>query len=209
MHERSPPVVDAGALYLRHLTLDDTAPIFRFSQEPGMRAWLPDQVYADEAEAADVLRHLSAQYGPPADPRRTPYVLGVCLSASHELIGHVGFSPCQYGVEVGYAIGDAHQNRGHARRAVAAASRWALATFSLPFVHAVVAADNAGSCRVLQACGFEEVALLQRKLHGVERMVKVYRLGSGSGTPAGPSSPARTRSTSCRSPARRTHPTRR
>jgi len=166
----------AGPLFLRHLRLDDTAPIFRLSQEEGMRVWLPDQVYADEAQAFQVLRFLCSQYGPSANPRNTPYVLAVCLEVSKEIIGHVGFSPCEYGVEVGYAIGDAHQNRGYAKRALPAACRWALSRFGLPFVHAIVAAENIGSCKVLESCGFQLLAAVQRQLHGVERAVRIYRL---------------------------------
>jgi RimJ/RimL family protein N-acetyltransferase len=178
--ETTSSVVDTGALFLRHLTLDDTASILRLSQEQGMRAWLPDQVYADEAQAFEVLRFLSSQYSPSANPRHTPYVLGVCLSASHELIGHVGFSPCKYGVEVGYAIGDAHQNRGYAKQAVFAATKWALSRFDLPFIHAIVAAENARSCKVLESCGFQVVAVIQRKLHGIERPVRIYRLSNAT-----------------------------
>lgn len=145
-----------------------------------MRVWIPNQVYADEAHALEVLRFLSSQYGPSADPRHTPYVLGVCLSASHELIGHVGFSPCEYGVEVGYAIGDAHQNRGYAKQAVFAASRWTLSRFHLPFICAVVAAENVRSCKVLESCGFQLLAAIQRELHGVERPVRIYRLSKAT-----------------------------
>ena len=86
MSDTASSVVDTGALFVRHLTLNDTAAIFRLSQEQGMRAWLPDQVYANEAQASEVLRFLSSQYRPSANPRHTPYVLGVCLSASDELI---------------------------------------------------------------------------------------------------------------------------
>jgi RimJ/RimL family protein N-acetyltransferase len=107
-------------------------------------------------------------------------VLGVCLSASHELIGHVGFSPCEYGVEVGYAIGDAHQNRGYAKRAVFAATTWALSRFDLPFIHAIVAAENIRSCKVLESCGFQVLAAIERKLHGVERPVRIYRLSNAT-----------------------------
>jgi len=109
------------------------------------------------------------------DPRRSPYVLGVCLSASRELIGHVGFSPCAHGVEVGYAIADAHQQHGHAKRALSAATSWALATFDLAAVHGVVAEDNVASCKVLEACGCLPIERQRRKLHGVERMVTTYR----------------------------------
>jgi RimJ/RimL family protein N-acetyltransferase len=178
MSDTASSLVETEALFLRHLALDDTAAIFRLSQEQGMRTWLPDQVYADEAHAFEVLRFLSSQYGPSANPRRTPYVLGVCLSASHELIGHVGFSPCEHGVEVGYAIGDAHQNRGYAKQAVFAASRWALSRFELPFIHAIAAVENIPSCRVLEGCDFQLLAVIQHNLHGVERPVRIYRLSN-------------------------------
>jgi RimJ/RimL family protein N-acetyltransferase len=180
MSDSASLVVDTGALFLRHLTLDDTAVMLRLSQEQGMRAWIPNQVYPDEAHALEVLRFLSSQYSPSANPRHTPYVLGVCLSASHELIGHVGFSPCEYGVEVGYAIGEAHQNRGYAKQAVLAATTWALSRFDLPFIHGIVAAENTWSCKVLESCGFQLLAVIQRNLHGVERTVRIYRLSNAT-----------------------------
>ncbi|HJY54751.1 MAG TPA: GNAT family N-acetyltransferase [Candidatus Udaeobacter sp.] len=180
MSDTASSVIDTGTLFLRHLTLDDTAAMLRLSQEQGARTWLPNQVYADEAQASEVLRFLSSQYGPSANPRHTPYVLGVCLSTSHELIGHVGFSPCEYGVEVGYAIGDAHQNRGYAKQAVFAATTWALSRFDLPFICAVVATENVRSCKVLESCGFQLLAVIRRKLHGVERPVGIYRLSNAT-----------------------------
>src|SRR5262245_4392011 len=96
MSDTASSVIDTGTLFLRHLTLDDTAAMLRLSQEQGARTWLPNQVYADEAQASEVLRFLSSQYGPSANPRHTPYVLGVCLSTSHELIGHeIGRALCR------------------------------------------------------------------------------------------------------------------
>jgi RimJ/RimL family protein N-acetyltransferase len=83
-------------------------------------------------------------------------------------------------VEVGYAIGDAHQNRGYAKQAVFAASQWALCRFDLPFIHAIVAAENVRSCEVLESCGFQVVDVVQRKLHGVERLVGIYRLSNAT-----------------------------
>lgn len=169
-------LIRTGDVALRTFRLEDAAQIFRLSQEEGMRAWLPDQVYADEAEALEVLRYLISQSGPSADPATSPYVLAVCLAASGEVIGHVGFSPCTYGVEVGYAIGDAYQNRGYATQAVGAAARWALSRFGLQSIEAVVAEENAASCRVLASCGFEPRSTIRRSLHGVEREVRICRL---------------------------------
>jgi len=176
MSERRLPEIHAESLFLRPLACTDQDAIYRLSQGPGMKLWLPDQVYRDEAEALDVLGYLVAQYDSPAGPSRSPFVLGVCLTDSRELIGHVGFSPCSYGVEIGYAIGEAHQHRGYAKQAVASATAWARAAFGLAAVHALVADENVASCKVLEACGFQPMELQRRKLHGVERMVKIYRL---------------------------------
>ena len=54
MSDTASSIVDTGALFLRHLTLNDTAVMLRLSQEQGMRAWIPNQVYADEAHAVPV-----------------------------------------------------------------------------------------------------------------------------------------------------------
>jgi RimJ/RimL family protein N-acetyltransferase len=78
-------------------------------------------------------------------------------------------------VEIGYAIGDAHQLRGHAKQAVSTATSWSLATFGLAAVHGLVAEENEASCRVLEACRFQRVDVQRRRLHGVERMVRTYR----------------------------------
>jgi RimJ/RimL family protein N-acetyltransferase len=124
------------------------------SQEAGMRAWLPDQVYESEARALEVLRYLIAGYDDPGAPALAPYVLGVELNETRDLIGHVGLSPLRGKVEIGYAIEARHQGRGFACEAVGAMSEWALRRFELPEILGVVSPDNAASCRVLERAGF-------------------------------------------------------
>jgi len=162
-------------LILRRFTMDDAARVLAMSREAGVRAWLPDQVYADEREAADVLRHLIGACDDPGAPTTAPLVLGVVLRADDALIGHVGLSPGPDGVEVGYAIDEAHQGRGLATEAVGAMATWGLATLGLPSVDGIVAADNAGSCRVLEKAGFVLHGEATRPLHGVTRRVRTYR----------------------------------
>lgn len=168
-------MITTASLILRRFAPADVAGVFAMSQEPGMRAWLPDQVYADEREAADVLRHLIAQYDNPGAPRSAPLVLGVCLRATGELVGHAGLSPAGDDVELGYAIADAHRGKGLATEAAAAMTRWGIETFALPHVVAIVASDNAASCRVLEKAGFALRAEVSRPLHGVTRPVRTYR----------------------------------
>jgi ribosomal-protein-alanine N-acetyltransferase len=145
-------------LRLRPFGLADVAKVHAMSGEAGMRRWIPDQVYRDEHHAAEVVRALMAWTERAPDPRAHPFVLGIELPETGALIGHVGLSPARGSVEIGYAIEEALQGKGLATEAVAALSGWALAELGLPEVLGVVAADNLGSCRVLEKAGFEKTA---------------------------------------------------
>lgn len=136
-----------------------------------MRAWLPSQVYRDEAHAASVLAFLISQYSVPADPRSGPYVLGVQLGSSGELVGHVGFSPLGEAVEVGFAIDGSHQRKGLATEAVCAACHWASDTFSLVTILGVTAASNVASQGVLLRAGFVRQKAEVVRFQGVEQPV--------------------------------------
>lgn len=141
-------------LLLRPFSLADAPRLFAMSIEHGMRRWIPDQVYRDEAHASEVAAALRAFTAQPPDPRVRPYVLGVELRETGELVGHVGLSPAHGSVEIGYAIEDRMQGRGLATEAVAAMAQWGLTELGLPEVLGVVGADNAASCRVLEKAGF-------------------------------------------------------
>ena len=167
------------SLTLRRFSEADAPKILAMSQQSGMREWIPDQVYADEREAIRVLRYLIEQYDNPDAPVKAPLVLGVCLRTSGELIGHVGLSPAQDVVEIGYAIEDAHQGKGLATEAVGAMADWGIRTFALPGVDGIVASDNTPSCRVLEKAGFAPVGEATRSVHGVIRSEKTYRRTRG------------------------------
>lgn len=150
-------MLTTARLELRLLVETDAPALLAMSGEAGVRRWIPDQVYRDEAHAAQVVRALIAAAGA-GDPRVQPYVLGVVERATGVLVGHVGLSAARRSVEVGYAIAEARHGLGLATEAVAAAVRWALADLGLPEILGVVAADNAASRRVLEKAGFALVA---------------------------------------------------
>ncbi len=161
-------------LALRHFVPEDAPKVFVMSQEPGMRTWLPDQVYESEKRALEVLRYLIEKYTDPGTPSLAPYVLGVCLNDSGELIGHVGLSPLNGQTEVGYAIAERHLGRGFASQAVKAMSEWALTRFGLPRILGVVGTDNPASWKVLEKAGFELKGESMGKLHGRGGLVRTY-----------------------------------
>lgn len=168
--------IETPSLKLRSIVPEDSAKVFQMSREQGMRTWLPSQVYRDEAHAASVLAFLISQYGVPEGPRIGPYVLGVQLKSTGELVGHVGFSPLGEAVEIGFAIENSHQRKGFATEAVRAACDWVVDAFSIDAILGVTAAHNIASQGVLLRAGFarekEDVMLFQ----GLEQPVVFFVL---------------------------------
>lgn len=186
MSSDSSPLITAPSVTLRCFVEDDAGKAFRMSREEGLRTWLPDQVCDSEAGALEVLRYLIEKCRDPGEPSLAPYVLGVRLHGSPELIGHVGLSPLGEQVEIGYAIEDRHQGKGYASEAVRAMAEWALVRFELPRVLGVVASDNMASCRVLERAGFKLVDESLRTLHGRSGLVRRYERASVGSDAASP-----------------------
>ena len=172
--------IETEALVLRPFELGDAAAVCAQSNEPACRQWLPSQVQADEAEAHALLKLLIEQYAAPADPRHGPYVLAVDHRSDGGLIGHVGLSPLDGDVEVGFAIAEAYQRQGLAVEAVIAACHWAFDEFGLPRIMAIAAQSNHGSRKVLARAGFEHQVDRVMCFQATEQAVSVYCL-SGQG----------------------------
>jgi RimJ/RimL family protein N-acetyltransferase len=166
--------IETASLTLRPFVPGDARKLFQMSQEESMRAWLPSQVYRDEADAASVLAALISQCRAPADPRIGPYVIGVEVRNSGELVGHVGFSPLGDAVEVGFAIDSAHQGKGIATEAVRAACEWAAEQFSTATILGVTSGQNIASQRVLLRAGFAWQKDEVMRFQGREQAVVVF-----------------------------------
>ncbi|MDP6418460.1 MAG: GNAT family N-acetyltransferase [Candidatus Krumholzibacteria bacterium] len=173
--------IETESLVLRPFEIGDTATVYALSTEPASRKWLPSQVYADEAEARETLEFLREQYSRPADPRSGPYVLAVDHRGDDTLIGHVGLSPLDGDVEIGFSIAEAYQGQGLAVEAVSAACLWAFGRFGLSRILAIAAQSNQGSRKVLARAGFEHQTDRVMDFQGVEQAVSEYALfGSGA-----------------------------
>ena len=174
MKTNTPPSVGCQSVVLRYFVPQDAPKVHAMSQELSLRTWLPDQVYESEARALEVVRYLIDKCRDPGTPVRAPYVLAVCLRSSMEPIGHVGLSPFEREVEVGYAIEEKHQGKGFASEAVGAMVNWALQRFDLRRVLGIVAKDNAASCRVLEHAGFALASEAMGSLHGRPGLIRTY-----------------------------------
>ena len=168
--------LETRSLLIRHLVPADAAAMLVLSNEEPSRIWLPSQVYRDHAHAVVALDYLIGHYSTTADPARGPYVLGIEHRIDGRLLGHVGFSPLDDAVEIGFSIAQDRQGQGLATEAVIAASRWVFESFALERILGVASSANVGSKRVLERAGFVHEREQTMNFQGTEQTVHVYVL---------------------------------
>lgn len=171
-----PRPLETPSLLIRRFTAQDAATMLVLSQEEPSRTWLPSQVYRDDAHARSAIEYLIEQSSAPANPRHGPYVLAIEHRSDGVLIGHVGFSPLDDEVEIGFAIAQAYQGKGLATEALVTASRWALEAFELERILGITATANLGSKAVLVRAGFAHQRDEMMNFQGTEQRVSVYAL---------------------------------
>jgi len=170
-------MIETKKLLLRPFTLNDTGKVFQMSLEDGMKKWIPDQVYADENETRKVLEFLITCCEK-SDPKVKPFVLGIELKGTGELIGHAGLSPIGDGVEIGYAVEKKYQGKGYASEAVKAISKYAISHFGLNKITGVVDSMNTASVRVLEKTGYNFIKEEDRNAFGRTGLCRIYDYSS-------------------------------
>jgi RimJ/RimL family protein N-acetyltransferase len=162
------------SLTLRHFVPEDAPWMQQLNGEESTRRWLPSHVYSDLSHAKASIAYLIGCYSSPGDARRGPYVLGVELRRTGQLLGHVGFSPLADEVEVSYAIAERARGHGYAAEALAEACSWAAEAFALTSLIAVTASANLASRRVLDRVGFSHRGDEDMRFQGSEERVSRY-----------------------------------
>lgn len=173
--------ITTRSLLLRRFVAEDAAEALALSREEAARAWLPSQVYEDPAHAARQIAFLIDQYALPADPAKRPWVLAVEHRAERRLIGHVGFSPFDDEVEIGFAIGERHQGQGFATEAVVAACGWAFEALRLRRILGITSSANRAAQRVLRHAGFVHQGDRSMQFQGTEQPVSIHAAAPETG----------------------------
>jgi RimJ/RimL family protein N-acetyltransferase len=145
------------AVTLRRVAIDDAPTIHAWRSEPSVATYQPlRQVGLDEVRAMVAARS-HGSIGPTASGEFQWIVLAdgepagwITLKIAAEDRGHAKGS-------IGYAIGEAHRQRGIGRAAVAAVVSLAFARdgFDLERLEGVAAVENVASRRVLEGNGFQ------------------------------------------------------
>jgi len=141
-------------LIIRKFRDEDARELYENHLDDEVRKWFPNECYADPAEAQDAI----CMYIDCVNKGHLPYVLGVELKATGELIGDTGISEVEGKpdeVEIGYCIGRKYRSRGYATELLKATSAFVASRFGIRVIYGRVVHGNGISAKVLEKNGYQ------------------------------------------------------
>ena len=150
-------------LIIRKFEAEDAEQLYENHMDEEVRKWFPNECYADLEEAQDAI----CFYADRVDHGKIPYVLGVELKGTGELIGDTGISEVEGKpgeTEVGYCIGQEYRGKGYATELLRALSGFVVSRFGIGVIWGRVVYGNEASVKVLEKSGYQFV----RKEFGAE-----------------------------------------
>ena len=141
-------MIKTDRLIIREFTADDVELTYLYSIEESRRNGIPNEVYDSIEHAAEVVEYILSMY----KTDTIPHVLAIEMGGKY--IGHISVSEIPQGVEIGYAICEAHQGNGYATEAVIAYCKWAKAKFGIETLYGITLPGNTASQKVLMKSGF-------------------------------------------------------
>ena len=143
-------------LLVRKFKDEDAQPLYENHLDDQVRKWFPNECYADLEEAQGAIRF----YVDCIDNGHLPFVLGVELKETGELIGDTGISEVEGNpdeAEIGYCIGQKYRGRGYATELLNAMSGFIFSRFGIRAISGRVVHGNEASANVLEKSGYQFV----------------------------------------------------
>ena len=149
-------LLETERLVIRAFRDGDARKLYENHQDGEVRKWFPNECYADVEEARDAIRF----YVDCVNHGQLPFVLGVELKETGELIGDTGISAVEGKAdetEVGYCIGQPYRGHGYATELLGAISDDVVARFGIRVIYGRVLHGNEASVNVLRKNGYQFV----------------------------------------------------
>ena len=140
-------------LAVRKLRDEDADQLYENHLDDEVRKWFPNECYTDREEALDAIRFFAGC----VEKEKMPFVLGVELKETGELIGDTGISEVEgrpEETEIGYCIGQKYRGRGYASELLDAVSGFAASRFGFRTIWGRVVHGNGASAKVLEKNGY-------------------------------------------------------
>ena len=143
-------------LLVRIFRDEDARPLYENHLDDAVRKWFPNECYEDQEEALDAIRF----FADCVRGNRLPFVLGVELKETGELIGDTGISEVEgkpNEAEIGYCIGQKYRGHGYATELLEAVSGFVFSRFGVRVICGRVVHGNNASAKVLEKSGYQFV----------------------------------------------------
>ena len=143
-------------LIVRKFMKEDARQLYENHLDDEVRKWFPNECYADLEEAQEAIRF----FADCVENGQLPYVLGVELKETGELIGDTGISEVEGKpdeTEVGYCIGQKYRNRGYATELLDGITGFVAQRFGVRVIYGRVVHGNEASAKVLEKNGYQFV----------------------------------------------------
>ena len=143
-------------LIIRRFREEDAQALYENHGDDEVRKWFPNECYADLEEALDAIRFFAGC----VDKGQLPFVLGVELKQTGELIGDTGVSAVEGKpdeTEIGYCIGQKYRGKGYAAELLDAVSAYISSRFGVRRIFGRVVHGNEASAKVLEKSGYQFV----------------------------------------------------
>jgi len=96
---------ETNRIIIRKLSINDSELLFKYSQEEITKKELPNEVFDNIIETKETIKFFKSNYDD-----KYPLIYGIILKANNIIIGHIGLSEIDKGIEIGYAIATEYQN---------------------------------------------------------------------------------------------------
>ena len=161
---------ETDRLIVRKLSINDSELLFKYSQEEITKKELPDEIFENITETKETVEYFISNYDD-----KYPLVYGIILKEENIIIGHIGLSKIDKGIEIGYAIAADYQNNGYMSEIIIPFINWIKNNLKMEKIYGIAKSENIASWKMLEKYGFElEEEITNKNYFGGEYKVKIY-----------------------------------
>jgi len=161
-------------IIVRKLSVNDSKLLYKYSQEEITKKELPDEVYKNISDLKEAIKYFIINYDYEYN-LVYPLVYGIILKNNNIIIGHIGLSEIDKGIEIGYAIATEYQNNGYMSEIIIPFTNWIKNNLRVEKIYGIAKRENTASWKVLEKNGFEleEEGINENYFEGKYK-VKIY-----------------------------------
>jgi len=161
---------ETNRIIVRKLSINDSELLFKYSQEEITKRELPDEVFDNIIETKETIKHFISNYDD-----KYPLVYGIILKKNNIIIGHIGLSEIDKGIEIGYAIATEYQNNGYMSEIIIQFANWIKNVLRIEKIYGITKSENTASWKILEKSGFEiEEEVVNKNYFEGKYKVKIY-----------------------------------